>query len=114
MQCRVPVGKYEFLIEEDTQADMFAAIVSAEEVFGQGKCEACGNTDVKLNRRIVEDNSFYEVVCQNPKCKAKLAMSQNKKGGGLYPNRRNKEGAIVGKWGWAKYEPKKEDGAPVT
>lgn len=74
----------------DTETDVFAQISSLQEVFGQfNKCGKCDCEDIRfVVREDSDENKYYELHCQNMKCRARLAFGQNKKGGGLYPRRK--------------------------
>lgn len=105
--------------EEDSQVDLFKAIASAQEVFGEEKCGLCGCTNLRFVVRTVGDDEYMEYHCTNPSCFARLGLGQNKKGGGLFPHRKltpeGKASRELGKYGkhngWTKYrgEPKKAE-----
>lgn len=98
-------------IESRNQKDLFEELATAQEVFGQSKCEACGSTDVKFVVREVEDNKYYELQCQA--CRAKLAFGCHKKTPTLFPKRKGDDGKFVGKFGWVKWDgTKKTDESP--
>ena len=89
-----------------------AKIDKKKEVFGHTQCGCCHGHDLEFQTRIVEDNTYYEMVCRNRSCGAKLSFGQNKKGGGLFPKRSTGKGDDR-KWlpngGWSTqyaYKPK--------
>lgn len=103
---------------EDVKA-LFGKLGDVMEVFADDKCGACKSTDIRPSVRQVEDNSFYEVVCN--KCHSKVAYGFNKTGGGMYPKRYQTDGkgkAVKDKTtgkpiylennGWTKYTPKED------
>jgi len=94
--------------EADTQADAFKVVSAIHEVFGVSECGACKST-VYPRVRVVEGNSFHEMVCTNTKCRAVLAYGQAKKGGGLFPKRKDKDGAWLTNNGFVKYVTSKEE-----
>lgn len=79
-----------FEVEGKEQRDVFEQLSSIQEVFGEEVCGLCGKNNLQFVTRTVEDNNFYEIKCKD--CSGKLALSQNKKGGSLYPVRRLKDG----------------------
>jgi len=90
--------------EADTQAEAFKVISAIHEVFGVTECGAC-KSEVFPRVRVVEDNAYHEICCTNPKCRSVLAYGQNKKGGGLFPKRKDKDGNWLPNNGFVKYVP---------
>jgi hypothetical protein len=88
-----------------THKEIFGTLAKIGEVFGNGKCQKCGNTDLKYVVRNVEDNDFYELRCNNMKCRAKLHFGVKKKGDELFPKRKNDDGYLAD-GGWVIYNPK--------
>lgn len=93
---------------EGTQQEIFEEVSSFDEVFGENVfVDEQGNVhdDIRyLVRTDGEDNKYYEKVVMSGKHKyRKLAYGCNKKGGGLFPKRRDKDGKVVGHNGWGKY-----------
>ena len=90
-------------LEADTASDAFEALASTEEVFGNSNCGACGS-EAKFVVRTNDSGDFYEMKCDNSKCRAKLSFGKHKKGGGLFPKRKDGD-----KWlensGWVIYKP---------
>jgi hypothetical protein len=83
-------GRLQFEVEGKAQNDLFEQIASIQEVFDDNACGLCGKTNLRLVVREVDDNKFYEVRCED--CQGRLSLSQNKKGGTLYPVRKLKNG----------------------
>lgn len=77
-------------VEGDSSCDIFEGLSVGQEVFGNSVCGCCGNDRVKfLVRTNADEDKFYEMVCTNFKCRAKLAFGCSKKPkGGLYPKTR--------------------------
>lgn len=91
-------------IDGETQVDIFEKLSAVQEVFGITKCGKCGSQDLRyITREDKEENKYHEIQCQNPKCRAKLAFGQNKKGGGLFPRRKDSEGKYIDNGGWSVY-----------
>ena len=90
-------------LEADTASDAFEALASTEEVFGNTNCGACGS-EARFVVRTNDSGDFYEMKCESPKCRARLSFGKHKKGGGLFPKRRDGD-----KWlennGWVIYKP---------
>lgn len=93
-------------IEGDSQRDLFDQISKFQEVFEEGICGKCGHEDVKFVVRTVEDNQFFELRCKG--CGARLSFGSMKKGGGLFPRRKDSEGSWLPDGGWVKWNPKTE------
>ena len=99
-----------------THTELWEELAALEEAFTETTCGKCGGSHI---RHIVRENDdgdkFYEVHCQNMKCRAKLRMSQRKKGGNLYPRRKAvandssglEEGAWLPNGGWMRWDKEK-------
>jgi hypothetical protein len=99
-------------VQGETQKDVFQQIASFQEVFEETACGACSGEDLRfVVRRNAADDDFFELHCQNPKCRARLAFGQHKKGGSLFPSRKDKDGKYLDKGGWTRWNPetKKEE-----
>jgi hypothetical protein len=78
-------------------------LAAVQEVFeAETSCGCCNGTNIRFRVRSVEDNDFYELVCQDPACHAKFSFGQFKKGGGLFPKRKDTTGEYLTNRGWAK------------
>ena len=93
---------------EGTQCEIFEQIAEFDEVFGENSCVAPDGTvyeNIRYNVRTdKEDNKYYEKTCMDEGAKyRKLPYGCHKKGGGLFPKRKDKDGNIVGWNGWGKY-----------
>ncbi len=104
MKAQVKVSPVVIIeIEAVKQKDLFKAIASAHEVFGEKKCGLCGCTDIlpvwRTVTQIVGKKSdtfeFPEYHCQgydktaNKRCGARLALgTMNDDSGTIYPNRK--------------------------
>jgi hypothetical protein len=86
--------------ESDTSKDLVGQLASFQEVFGH-KCGKCGCDDVKYVVRTVDENEYYELRCT--KCGARLSFGANKKGGGLFPKRKDSDGNWLPDGGWVKW-----------
>lgn len=118
LQVKVRVsGNVEVIAEGETQADVFENLSRMQEVFGESKCGKCGGSDLQFITRTVDDNKYFELRCkaylkeENKFCGAKLAYGQHKKGGGLFPKRKDDEDKYKGKNGWVRFnkETNKEE-----
>lgn len=123
-------GRMQVELEGKSQADIFEQVAMFQEVFEQTECSRNGkkSDNVKFVVREVDDNKYFELVCQDPDPElrnARLSFGQHKKGGSLFPKRKDKDGNWLKHNGWNIYgkdtpkeegkEEKKEDkkeGAP--
>ena len=104
MKFNVDLGKINAEIEGDSIRDVFQNIAQVQEVFGENVCGKCGGDDLKFVVRTVDDNQYYEIRCKT--CGAKLSFGANKKGGGLFPKRKDADGSWLPDNGWVKWNPK--------
>ena len=101
--------------DADKQSELFEQIAAVQEVFGEKECGKCKCKQLNfVVRTDKEENKYYELHC--PKCFAKLAFGIHKKGGTIFPKRKdNEEGDITGephKWlpdhGWMRWDREQE------
>lgn len=87
----------------ENQQDLFESIYRTQEIFSIDKCGKCGSTDIKYIVRTIDDNKFFELQC--PKCKAKLTFGCAKRGGGLFPHKKDQNNNWLPNNGWTVYTP---------
>jgi ribosomal protein L40E len=104
MEVTKKVGSLTITFEAETQKEVFKYLSSLEEVFGETKCGKCGSENLRFVVRENDGNEYYELRCLD--CGAKLAFGANKKGGGLFPKRKDAEGSWLPDKGWTKWNPK--------
>lgn len=97
--------------EADKQTTLFEQLASLQEVFGQEKCGKCGCTNLQFSvREDADENKYYELKCTNLQCRAVLAFGQRKKGGALFPRRKQSDDDGEKKYlpdnGWMRYNAK--------
>ena len=85
------------------QKEIFEELSSIGEVFGESTCGKCGDTNLRFQVRTVDDNKYYELKCL--KCGAILAFGAHKKGGTLFPKRKDGDGNYLDNKGWVKWVP---------
>ena len=91
-------------IEEDGQKEIFKKLSSIQEIFGEAECGLCKCTNLRFAVRSVDGNDYYELKCT--KCGASLAFGQHKKGGTLFPKRKDDKGEYLPNRGWYKWQAK--------
>lgn len=100
-------GRLTFEMQAENPKDLFRQISEVQEVFdSEPTCGCCGSTDLRFLARKVDDYDFYELACQAQGCRARFAFGQAKKGGALFPKRKDEDGNWLPNRGWSKYEPK--------
>ena len=108
MKAKYKVGdKLEFELDGAGQKELFKEIASIQEIFGENKCGICGSKNIKSIVRVVDDNEYYELRCMD--CGAILSYGQHKKGGTLFPKRKDSDGNYMPNNGWHKWTPKKSE-----
>lgn len=96
-------GRFSTEIEGDSQRDIFEGIAKFQEVFEESKCGKCGSEDIQFITRNVDDNIYYELRCRS--CGARLSFGVHKKGGGLFPKRKDGD-TWLPDGGWLKWNAK--------
>ena len=92
-------------ISAEGQKELFKDLATVQEIFGENSCGMCGSTDIKYVVRTVDGNDYFELRCN--KCGAILSFGQHKKGGTIFPKRKDSNGKWLENRGWHKYVPKK-------
>ncbi len=99
-------GRITFEVEGENAKALFRELASIQEVFdAEQYCGCCQGTAIRLQARKVDDFDFYELSCQNQQCRARFQFGQQKKGGNLFPKRKDEDGHWLPNNGWSKYEP---------
>jgi hypothetical protein len=104
MEVTKKIGSLTITFEGETQKDIVKQLSSLEEVFGESVCGKCGSENLRWVVRENDGNEYYELRCLD--CGAKLAFGVNKKGGGLFPKRKDGEGNWLPDKGWTKWNSK--------
>jgi hypothetical protein len=103
------VGSVTIGVEADKTTDAFKDLSSLEEVFGISCCGKCACEDLShVVRKDAEENEYYELRCTNRDCRAKLAFGLHKKGGGMYPKRKDKDDKWLPDGGWMRWDADKK------
>jgi len=114
-------GRMSVELEGKSQADIFEQLATFQEVFEQTECVREGKKSDNVRFLVREDkdeNKYYELVCQDPDPalrNARLSFGQHKKGGSLFPKRKDKDGNWLKHNGWNIYgvdTPKNETAEP--
>lgn len=90
-----------FEIEGAGQKEIFKELATIQEIFGESHCGLCNKSNLKFIVRNVEGNDYYELRCSD--CGATLAFGQHKKGGTLFPKRKDDDGKWLPNKGWYKW-----------
>lgn len=93
--------KLECEVEGDGQKEIFKELATLQEIFGEEKCGSCGKNNLRFVVRNVEDNDYYELRCSD--CGSVLSFGQHKKGGTLFPKRKDDSGNYLPNKGWYKW-----------
>lgn len=105
VQYKAQSGRLIFEVEGETPKALFSNIAAIQEVFDAERvCGVCGCEDIRFLARKVDDFDFYELACQARDCRARFAFGQAKKGGSLFPKRKDDDNHWLPNGGWAKWE----------
>lgn len=97
--------KLSFELEGSGQKEIFKELSTLQEIFSENSCGMCKSENLKYVVRNVEDNDYYEIRCTD--CGATLSFGQHKKGGTLFPKRKDSDGNWIKNNGWYKYQSNK-------
>lgn len=96
------LGNLTFTLDASDEKQLFKDLAHINEIFGHTKCGKCGSEDLSFVVRSDDDgNDYYELKCN--KCGAKFKFGQAKKGGTLFPKRKDADGNWLNDGGWLKY-----------
>lgn len=104
-------GRLTVKIEADTHADAWRELARFQEIFEDTDCtmDVNGQRMTSDNTRFVirenDENEFFELVCvePGPLRYARRSYGLTKKGGYLFPHRKDKEKKYLPNNGWTKY-----------
>ena len=96
--------KLEFELEGNGQKEVFKELSTIQEIFAEDSCGVCDKRDIRYIVRNVDGNDFYELRCTD--CGAVLAFGQHKKGGTLFPKRKDENNNYLPNRGWHKWNAK--------
>jgi hypothetical protein len=99
--------KLTFELEGEGQKEIFKELSTIQEIFSEEKCGLCGSTNIRFVVRNVDGNDYYELRCLD--CGAVLAFGQHKKGGTLFPKRKDDDGNYMPNKGWHKFVKEQKD-----
>lgn len=103
---------------EGSTPEIFQQLSDFCETFQDDCCGACKSKNIRFSVRTVEDNNFYELVCND--CWAKISFGLAKTGGKMYPKRfetdnkgkavkdKDGKGVKLSGNGWVKYQKQNE------
>lgn len=94
-------NKLAFELEGSGQKEIFKELALIQEIFGEERCGLCNKDNLRFIVRNVDGNDYYELRCGD--CGAILAFGQHKKGGTLFPKRKDDEGNYLPNKGWHKW-----------
>ena len=85
-------------VEGETRKEIVHELGLLSDIFCNKLCGKCGGASLKfVSRKDAEENWYYEITCEDPKCRYVLPIHQNKKPvGGMYVERGKKD--ENGKW----------------
>tara|TARA_Y100000004_G_C8826744_1_gene374345 strand:- start:27 stop:356 length:330 start_codon:yes stop_codon:yes gene_type:complete len=104
MKVNYNLGKLNVAFESETVRELWKQLATFQEVFGETACGKCGSENLRFVVRENDGNEYYELRCTD--CGARLAFGANKKGGGLFPRRKDADGNWLPDNGWQKWNPK--------
>ena len=101
--------KLQFELEASGQKEVFKELAIIQEIFAEEKCGVCSCPNLKYVVRNVDSNDYYELRCNDSRCGAILSFGQHKKGGTLFPKRKDEENKYLPNKGWHKWAPDNQE-----
>jgi hypothetical protein len=101
--------RLQFELEGSGQKEIFKELAIIQEIFSEHKCGMCNKDDIKFIVRNIDGNDYYELRCND--CSAVLSFGQHKKGGTLFPKRKDDDGKYLPNKGWHKWVPENNGNA---
>lgn len=95
--------------EVDSEVALFKFLSSMQEMFSHSVCERNGSVSEHVKCRVRKDddeNEYFEFYCYkgDKDCLGAVKrFGQNKKGGGLFPKNKDKDGNWLPNNGWVKW-----------
>ena len=99
-----PSTKLEFELEGSGQKEIFKELAVVQEIFYEEHCDVCKKDNLKFVVRNVDGNDYYEIRCLS--CGSVLSFGQHKKGGTLFPKRKDENNNWLENNGWYKWTGK--------
>lgn len=113
MKVEFPVnldGRTVMITEEvETQVELFAFLSDMQDLFSSAVCRRNGEESESVRIRVRtddEENKYYEMYCYQGPLDCIGAVKRfgcNKKGGGLFPKNKDKDGNYLPNNGWVKW-----------
>jgi hypothetical protein len=98
-----PSANLEFELEGSGQKEIFKELATVQEIFSEKACGLCKSEALKYVVRNVENNDYFELRCTS--CGGLLSFGQHKKGGTLFPKRKDDNNDWLTNGGWHKWVP---------
>ena len=98
--CKIKAGNLVFELDATDEKTLFEKLAHTQEIFDQ-KCGKCKSDNIKFVVRTVDENKYYEIFCLD--CFAKLGFGSHKKGGTLFPKRKDAEDNYLPDGGWLRW-----------
>lgn len=98
-----PTENLEFELEGAGQKELFKELATVQEVFSEKSCGLCKKENLKFVVRNVDSNDYFEIRCNS--CGGILSFGQHKKGGTIFPKRKDENGNWLDNGGWHKWIP---------
>lgn len=108
-------GRVRFEAEADKVKELWKKLALVQSIFDAASaCGVCGKQEIRYNHRVARGFDYFELVCCDPECNARLSFGQHKEGGTLFPKRKDENGNHLDYDGWARYNPHQESTAQPT
>ncbi len=67
----------------------------------ESECGICKSKEILYSVRVHDESEYFELICSS--CGSQFGFGQHKKGGTLFPKRKNEKGENLPNRGWYKW-----------
>ena len=106
-------GRMAIKASGNTPKEVFGNMASLVEVLDAADvCGKCQDAGIVPRVRTIDKDSYYELACTNPKCRATLSFGQTREGGLLFAKRKDKDDNWLPNDGWTVYRKPNSNDEP--
>lgn len=98
-------GHLQATFDTNNFQDVIKHITYLDKVFRETECGFCKSPNIRLRvRETTEGYLYYEYICQNPDCRAKLQVHEQQNAAHTMYLKKMEDGQMLPNGGWKKWE----------